>query len=265
MGEVCSDNRYEVLNIAKKKIIDGTNIESSPDEMKVLDQFLFRCWQMGWLRDIEQELDNKIKEPKPVDENDLEESGLVKYARSELKRLEDACETTDAREMQESIDENIVDLIKLFSDQGHSDFSGNYALNLFKRLSKWKPATAITGEDSEWHDIGTDINGEVLEQNTRYTGLFRNNHDNSTAHDIYEVVISDDGGITWFTSKICDKYRSKIEFPYMPLDTPREVYIEYTKFDEKTGEPDYESWIDITDNEVAKKRLRDKFNKSHSS
>ena len=29
--------------------MNSTNIESSPDEMKVLDNMLFRCWQMGWL------------------------------------------------------------------------------------------------------------------------------------------------------------------------------------------------------------------------
>ena len=27
----------------------STNIKSSQDEMNVIDSFLFRCWQMGWL------------------------------------------------------------------------------------------------------------------------------------------------------------------------------------------------------------------------
>lgn len=30
-------------------MIKGTNIEDSPEEMKVLNSFLLRCWQMGWL------------------------------------------------------------------------------------------------------------------------------------------------------------------------------------------------------------------------
>ena len=47
--EVCSDNRFDIIEKAKKDIINSTNIESSPDEMKVLDNILFRCWQMGWL------------------------------------------------------------------------------------------------------------------------------------------------------------------------------------------------------------------------
>ena len=47
--EVNSDNRFDIIEKAKKDIINSTNIESSPDEMKVLDNMLFRCWQMGWL------------------------------------------------------------------------------------------------------------------------------------------------------------------------------------------------------------------------
>lgn len=48
-GEACGDNRFEIIEAAKKKLLESTNIESSPDEMKVLDRFLFRLWQMRWL------------------------------------------------------------------------------------------------------------------------------------------------------------------------------------------------------------------------
>ena len=34
---------------AKEALLESTNIETSPKEMEVLDSFLFRCWQMGWL------------------------------------------------------------------------------------------------------------------------------------------------------------------------------------------------------------------------
>lgn len=46
---VCGDNRFEIIAKAKAHILESTNINSSPEEMKVLDNFLFRCWQMGWL------------------------------------------------------------------------------------------------------------------------------------------------------------------------------------------------------------------------
>lgn len=46
---VCGDNRFEIINSAKEDIIAATNISASPEEMELLDNFLFRCWQMGWL------------------------------------------------------------------------------------------------------------------------------------------------------------------------------------------------------------------------
>lgn len=49
----CGDNRFKVIEKAKEAILDSTNIESSPEEMAVLDNFLFRCWQMGWLKKYE--------------------------------------------------------------------------------------------------------------------------------------------------------------------------------------------------------------------
>ena len=49
MNEICGDNRFEIIAKAKAHLLDATNIDTSPDEMKVLDNFLFRCWQMGWL------------------------------------------------------------------------------------------------------------------------------------------------------------------------------------------------------------------------
>ena len=48
-GDVCSDDRFELIAEARDTLLERTNIEDSPDEMAVLDSILFRCWQMGWL------------------------------------------------------------------------------------------------------------------------------------------------------------------------------------------------------------------------
>lgn len=48
-GDVCGDDRFEIIEQAKKALLESTNIKDSPNEMEVLDSFLFRCWQMGWL------------------------------------------------------------------------------------------------------------------------------------------------------------------------------------------------------------------------
>ena len=53
MANCCGDNRFKIIDKAKKDILQSTNIEEDKDEMKVLDNFLFRCWQMGWLEKYE--------------------------------------------------------------------------------------------------------------------------------------------------------------------------------------------------------------------
>ena len=54
MGDICTDNRFELIEKYKKELIESTNIESSQDEMNVLDDLLFRFWQMRWLDRLEQ-------------------------------------------------------------------------------------------------------------------------------------------------------------------------------------------------------------------
>ena len=49
MNDCITGSQFKIIAKAKQALIDSTNIESSPDEMKVLNDFLFRCWQMGWL------------------------------------------------------------------------------------------------------------------------------------------------------------------------------------------------------------------------
>ena len=54
MADYCDDNRFELINKYKQELIDGTNIETAQDEMAVINDILFRFWQMGWLDKLEQ-------------------------------------------------------------------------------------------------------------------------------------------------------------------------------------------------------------------
>lgn len=54
MNDCCDDNRFELIEKYKNKLIESTNIETSPEEMLVLDNILFRMWQMGWLDKLEE-------------------------------------------------------------------------------------------------------------------------------------------------------------------------------------------------------------------
>lgn len=53
MNVICNDNRFEIVEKFKKKLIEKTNIKSCPDEMGVIDDILFRFWLLGWLDKID--------------------------------------------------------------------------------------------------------------------------------------------------------------------------------------------------------------------
>jgi len=62
IGVMCDDNRFELIEKYKQKLIKATNIETAKEEMKVLDSVLFRMWQMGWLDTLEEkDQNNEIK------------------------------------------------------------------------------------------------------------------------------------------------------------------------------------------------------------
>ena len=54
-GAICGDNRFEIIEKAKQAILEETNIKDDKAQMAELDSFLFRCWQMGWLKKYEQD------------------------------------------------------------------------------------------------------------------------------------------------------------------------------------------------------------------
>lgn len=53
MCDTCDDSRFELIKKYKGKLLDATNIDDSQEEMAVIDNILFRFWQMGWLAKLE--------------------------------------------------------------------------------------------------------------------------------------------------------------------------------------------------------------------
>lgn len=181
----------------------------------------------------------------------------IEFAKNELKLLEKGCRSEDELAMQEEATRNVLELLEVFRKQEHSGFSASYTINILKRLVDNKPLSPLTGEDDEWGDSLT-LGDVQTQQNKRCSSVFRDNFDNSTAHDIYDIAFSDNGGITWFGSEAKARiYRKPIQFPWMPPSEPRKIYIKYVE-DVPPGETS-DNFIDITDNPEEIKRLRKKF------
>lgn len=100
----------------------------------------------------------------------------------------------------------VLDLIKVFSKQGHSGASAAMVSLLFNKLSQYKPIQPLRGTDNEWVEVGDD-----LFQNKRCSRVFKDTVRGET-YDIDGYVFVDKNGIS-YTSSIS---RKLIKFPYTP-------------------------------------------------
>ena len=96
-------------------------------------------------------------------------SNITEHAKREFlalgyKTIED-CDDDPNKWIQESV----LELLEVFSKQGHSGFSAPYAINMFKKLAGFEPLCPIMGTEEEWcNDVYEDT-----DQNIRCSALFR--------------------------------------------------------------------------------------------
>lgn len=142
-------------------------------------------------------------------------SNLSEYAKTELE-LAFPHDTND--EMQTFVIKNIMELIQVFSKQGHSGTTASYVLRYFERLTKFRPIKPLTGEEDEW---GEPYGEDNTQQNKRGGQVFRNHFDNSTAYDIEGRIFIDEDGSAYMTADS----RVPVTFPYNVPDRPEYVKI----------------------------------------
>lgn len=109
-------------------------------------------------------------------------SNLVLHAERELSLLGyPESPTSEAFDPEFSMRKNLIDLITLFSEQGHSGFSASYLTAVLPKLMRYEPLTPITDDPAEWQDQ-SELSGEPMWQNVRASESF-----------------STDGGKTYYT------------------------------------------------------------------
>ena len=150
---------------------------------------------------------------------------LLSYAENELNRIG----MTDDGDMNGMMRKHLLHMVKEFADEGHSGFSGNYALQCLKKLLNFKPLSPLTGEDDEWTEV-TRISGYPHFQNKRCSSIFKEG-DTGEVYDIdgkvfwewYSSPDYDDGKPfkSYFTSR---DSRVNIEFPWTQPDSPEYIF-----------------------------------------
>ena len=146
-------------------------------------------------------------------------AGLVEFAEGELNLLLKSCKDSESLKTQKAVNDDILDIIKLFSSQGHSGFSASYSLNILKRLLDYKPLSAITGDEDEWEQL--NYSPDLAYQNKRCPSLFRDA--DGKVYNVEARIFSDDNGHTWYN---CKESREYIELPYEVPAKPECIIID---------------------------------------
>lgn len=131
-----------------------------------------------------------------------QKGNLVKYAESELKLAGFSDIDSDYEGM---LAEAVMELVKVFSHQGHSGFSAGRTIQLFQKVASFEPLIPLTGDNSEWNEVEAGIY-----QNKRCSHVFK---EKGQAYDSEGKIFKDNAGT--YTSK---DSRVPIIFPYYPRD-----------------------------------------------
>ena len=75
------------------------------------------------------------------------------------------------------IQESVLELLDMFSRQGHSGFSAQYAVETFRKLALYEPLAPLSGAEDEWNEVGDGI-----WQNNRCSHVFK--QEDGKAYDI---------------------------------------------------------------------------------
>lgn len=144
---------------------------------------------------------------------------LIEHAKKELQAIGYNLEETEEGP-NKWIVKNILELLDVFSKQGHSGFSASYCVSLFAKLASLEPACPLTGKGDEWNEVG-----EGIFQNKRCSHVFKGA--DGRAYDIDGKIFRDPNGAL---STNIDS-RVYIEFPY----TPKSEYIDRKPDDANKG------------------------------
>lgn len=137
-------------------------------------------------------------------------SNLTEFAKRELQLVGYDLDQKE-EDPNKWLVENVLELIKTFSEQGHSGASAPYCINIFRKLALFQSLSPLTGQDDEWNLISENEDDGRLWQNRRCHHVFKSEKDGSYDIDGKVFVTPDGVQCTRGTDT-----RVPVTFPYVP-------------------------------------------------
>ena len=153
---------------------------------------------------------------------------LMDWAQKELKLW-----TVDNDEFGEVASNDVLEVMAVLCNQGHSGMSAPIIMGIIQRLWSWKPLTPLIGQDDEWTDE-LDPDGNTL-MNKRCPAVFKNRKTGKAFYLDGRAFLQPNGN-----TSTCAFSSVDIDFPFTVHDKPIYVYLKYST-DEKEVD---EQWRD---------------------
>ena len=144
---------------------------------------------------------------------------MLEFAKWQLNKLLEKCTDEDSKVMQNMMNNDVLELLKVFSEQGHSGFSAPIATRLFYKLANYKLVTEVEDNPNDWDEEG---------QHKYISSIFK--RDDGTCYYMYGRLFTEPGRDAFFCSKDSN---IDITFPIKPSDLESKYINLHYKIDDK--------------------------------
>jgi hypothetical protein len=167
-------------------------------------------------------------------------SNLIEHAKREFLKLGykpiEECEDDPDKWIQE----NVLELLEVFSKQGHSGSSAPYAISMFKKLANFDPIAPIMCTDDEWCDVGS-MHSDDTYQNNRCSAVFKQGKDGKPYY-IDAIIWRNQNGAGYTGSSFNSKKERILSRQYIKIPfQPKSFYID--RIDYEIAPDDWDSYI----------------------
>ena len=144
---------------------------------------------------------------------------MIEFAKWQLNKLLEKCTDEDSKIMQEMMNNDVLELLKVFSEQGHSGFSAPIATRLFYKLANHKLITEVEDNPDDWDENG---------QHKYISSIFK--RDDGTCYYMYGRLFAEPNSDNFFYNKASNV---DVTFPIKPFDLESRYIRLHYKIDDK--------------------------------
>ena len=144
---------------------------------------------------------------------------MLDSAKWQLNKVLEKCTDPNERVMQEMMNNDVMELLKVFEEQGHSDFSAPTVISLFSILANYRLVTEVEDNPDDWDENG---------QHKYISSIFKRK--DGTCYYMYGRLFAEPNSDNFFYNKASNV---DVTFPIKPFDLESRYIRLHYKIDDK--------------------------------